>query len=89
MKRPKTTWRYTAEPVMLGVIDARALIFASIWFLHMRLYTFIISLVGIAVFSVLAWLKISPAVALRMLRVSIVGPLRPHIPSTRRRDYIR
>jgi len=86
---PKTTWRYTAEPIMLLFVDGRALIFGSIWFLYPAWWTFAISSTGVLVFSILGWFRITPAIALRIMRVWWFGPIRPHIPAYRQRDAIR
>ncbi|MFT9298383.1 MAG: IcmT/TraK family protein, partial [Gluconobacter sp.] len=47
-------WRFTADPVRLLIIDARALAPFALWIAHMREWTFILAIIGVLFFSVLA-----------------------------------
>lgn len=82
-------WRYTAEPLTFFIVDARALIFLLIPIITWDKWLTIISGVLVLVFSGLAFFNITPVVFGRILRVWIVGPVRTHIPSYRRRHYVR
>ncbi|GAD11720.1 hypothetical protein GFGA_2d0076 (plasmid) [Gluconobacter frateurii NBRC 103465] len=80
-------WRFTADPVRLLIIDARALAPFALWIAHMREWTFILAIIGVLFFSILAWLGLTLPVAVRMLRVILYGPVRPRLPSWKKRDY--
>ena len=80
-------WRFTADPVRLLIIDARALAPLALWIAHMREWTFILAIIGVLFFSALAWLGLTLPVAVRMFRVILCGPVRPRLPSWKKRDY--
>ncbi|MFT9298364.1 MAG: IcmT/TraK family protein [Gluconobacter sp.] len=46
-----------------------------------------LAIIGVLFFSVLAWLGLTLPVAVRMLRVILCGPVRPRLPSWKKRDY--
>ena len=80
-------WRFTADPVRLVILDFRALAPMLVFFCHMNEDTFIIALIGVAFFGVLAWMGLTLPVALRMARASLGGPIRPRLPAWKKRDY--
>jgi len=80
-------WRYLASPVRLLFIDARALLPFVVFLAHMRLWTLICAIIGVVLFSILAWLGLTLPVAWRMLRVVLCGPVRPRLPAWKKRDY--
>ncbi|MCI1374152.1 MAG: IcmT/TraK family protein [Acetobacter sp.] len=80
-------WRFTADPVRLLIIDARALAPFALWIAHMREWTLILAVIGVLFFSLLAWLGLTLPVAVRMLRVILCGPVRPRLSSWKKRDY--
>ncbi len=80
-------WRFTADPVRLLIIDARALAPFALFFAHMREWTLILAVVGALFFGILAWLGLTLPVACRMMRVIVCGPVRPRLPSWKKRDY--
>jgi len=66
-------WHNTARNPKLGPLDARALFPISIWALHMREWTFFVSLVGVAAFAFLMWRGYTPMVAVRIARRRLSG----------------
>lgn len=80
-------WRFSADPVRLLIIDARAVAPMTLFLVHMRLWTLVVALVGIALFAFLAWFGLTVPVAWRMLRVILCGPVRPRLPAWKRRGY--
>lgn len=80
-------WRFSADPVRLLIIDARAMAPMLLFLVHMRLWTLITALVGVAFFGLLAWLGLTLPVAWRMARVILCGPRRPRLPAWKKRDY--
>ncbi|MBB2156609.1 type IV secretion protein IcmT [Gluconacetobacter diazotrophicus] len=80
-------WRYSAAPVKILILDARALLPFILFLAHMRLWTLGCALVGVVVFGGLAWLGLTLPVAWRMMRVILCGPIRPYLPAWKLRDY--
>ncbi|MCE2576649.1 IcmT/TraK family protein [Komagataeibacter sp. FNDCR2] len=80
-------WRFTADPVRLLIIDCRALAPMALWLVHMREWTFITAIIGVAFFGILAWMGLTLPVAWRMFRVFVSGSRRPLLPAWKRRDY--
>lgn len=80
-------WRFTAAPVKILVIDARALLPIAVFLVHMRLWTLIVAGIGVAAFSLLAFFGFTLPVAWRVLRVLICGPIRRRLPASKMRDY--
>lgn len=80
-------WRFTAEPVRILVIDARALAPLGLWAVHMRWWTFYVAIGASVAFGVLAFFGLTIPVAFRMLRVLVCGPVRPRLPAHKRRHY--
>ena len=78
-------WRYTAKPVMLVILDARAclpLLLFAVWWAWWTLYL----AVGATIFfSMISWFGLTvPAVA-RLARRWLVGTVRPAVPAWQRR----
>jgi intracellular multiplication protein IcmT len=78
-------WRYTALPVKVAVLDARACIPVLIFVLHWSWTTAYIAIFGIVFFTVISWFGLTvPAVA-RVIRRALVGSVRPAVPAWKRR----
>ncbi|WP_158746700.1 IcmT/TraK family protein [Acidisphaera sp. L21] len=78
-------WRYTALPVKVAVLDARACIPVLIFVLYWSWTTAYIAIAGILFFTVISWFGLTvPAVA-RLLRRLLVGSIRPAVPAWNRR----
>ncbi|WP_220791739.1 MULTISPECIES: IcmT/TraK family protein [Gluconacetobacter] len=80
-------WRFSADPVRLFIVDARAMAPMLLFLVHMRLWTLITAVAGVVFFAVLAWLGLTLPVAWRMFRVIVCGPRRPRLPSRKKRAY--
>lgn len=78
-------WRYTALPVKVAILDARACIPVLIFVLYWSWTTAYIALTGIAFFTVISWFGLTvPAVA-RLMRRILVGSVRVAVPAWQRR----
>lgn len=66
-------WGLTAKSPKVGPANAAVLGFLAIWMLHMSWITFKIAVVGILVFVVLAWFRISLQDAWGWIRYKISG----------------
>ncbi|MEA2791744.1 MAG: intracellular multiplication protein IcmT [Acetobacteraceae bacterium] len=78
-------WRYTALPVKVAILDARACIPVLIFVLHWSWTTAYIAIFGIVFFTVISWFGLTvPAVA-RVIRRALVGSVRPAVPAWKRR----
>lgn len=66
-------WAHTAKSARVGPADASVLGFALVWLLHMSWITLKISLVGIALFVVLAYFRVDMKNAWGWLRYKISG----------------
>ncbi len=78
-------WRYTALPVKVAILDARACIPMLIFVLYWSWTTAYIAIVGVIFFSVISWFGLTvPAVA-RVMRRVLVGNVRPAVPAWKRR----
>nr|WP_134493397.1 IcmT/TraK family protein [Methylocella tundrae] len=78
-------WRDTGRPVKVLVLDARACLPLLVFVVYWCWTTFYIAMSGIIFFSVISWAGLTMPTALRMLRRLFVGPLRPAVPSWKRR----
>ena len=78
-------WRYTAIPVRVLGLDARAcfpvLAFVTYW----SWTTLYIAVGGTVVFGVISWFGLTVPAALRLGRRVLVGAVRPAVPAWRRR----
>jgi intracellular multiplication protein IcmT len=70
-------WRNTGLPVTFCGVDAKTLLPIIIWLLHMRMWTFYLACAGIVFFAFLSWRGITMTLALRLVRVHLIGNLRP------------
>jgi len=78
-------WRYTAKPVMLIILDARACIPLLLFTVHWAWWTFYTALFCTVFFGVLSWIGLTVPAFGRMLRRLIVGPVRAAVPAWQRR----
>lgn len=81
-------WRYTAQPPMvLGVLDARAMLPFVLLLFHMRLWTFYVAMVSTGLFAVLQVWRITPIEAIKAvwLWVTTLGFRNNHIGHRTRR----
>jgi intracellular multiplication protein IcmT len=78
-------WRYTALPVKVAILDARACIPVLIFVLYWSWTTAYIAIAGIVFFTVISWFGLTvPAVA-RLMRRVLVGSVRAAVPAWQRR----
>jgi len=70
-------WRETARTPRLLFLDARSLIPLFIFLFHVRIWTFGVALIGIALFALLERLGYTLEVLFRLLRVKMVAGYRP------------
>jgi intracellular multiplication protein IcmT len=78
-------WRYTALPVKVAILDARACIPVLIFVLYWSWTTAYIAIASMLFFTVISWFGLPvPAVVCLMRRV-LVGSVRPAVPVWRRR----
>lgn len=82
-------WASTARSPRLGPVDARALYPIAVWALHMREWTLFVALGGVVLFSLLSWRGYTPAVARRIVRRRLAGPVRHAVNQTRMRRWAR
>lgn len=73
------SWRDTGRSMKFGPVDARALGLALIWMYHMRLWTFLIGVVGVGLLSFVEYRGYSIPNALRRISVLIMGNHRPAV----------
>ncbi len=71
-----TSWRDVARTPRFYFMDAWSALPILIFLMHMRLWTFLLSLVWIAFFIVLEKFKFTVPVFFRWLRATLAGPLR-------------
>ena len=78
-------WRYTAKPVMLVILDARACLPLLLFVVWWAWWTFYVAVTFSICFSLISWAGLTvPAVA-RLMRRMLVGPVRPAVPAWQRR----
>jgi intracellular multiplication protein IcmT len=78
-------WRYTALPVKVAVLDARACIPVLIFVLHWSWTTAYIAIVGVIFFTVISWFGLTVPAVTRLVRRTLVGSVRPAVPAWKRR----
>jgi intracellular multiplication protein IcmT len=78
-------WRYTALPVKVAVLDARACIPVLIFVLYWSWTTAYIAIAGILFFTVISWFGLTVPAVVRLLRRVLVGSIRPAVPAWNRR----
>ncbi len=78
-------WRYTARPVQLAILDARACLPLLAVVVYWSWTTLYIAVFGTVFFGAISWFGLTvPAIA-RVLRRRLVGRVRPAGPAWRRR----
>ena len=78
-------WRYTAKPVMLVILDARAclpLLLVAVWWAW---WTFYLAVGATVFFSMISWFGLTVPAFARLVRRWLVGAVRPAVPSWQRR----
>jgi intracellular multiplication protein IcmT len=78
-------WRYTALPVKVAVLDARACIPVLIFVLYWSWTTAYIAIVGMMFFAVISWFGLTVPAVCRVIRRALVGSVRPAVPAWKRR----
>ncbi|VTZ24727.1 Intracellular multiplication protein IcmT [Methylocella tundrae] len=67
------------------ILDARACLPLLVFVVYWSWTTFYIAATGIVFFSVISWAGLTVPATLRTLRRLFIGPLRPAVPSWKRR----
>ena len=78
-------WRYTALPVRLLMLDARACVPLLIGITYWSWTTLDIAVLGTAFFGALSYLGLTVPALLRLVRRRLVGAVRPAVPAWQRR----
>ncbi len=78
-------WRYTALPVKVAVLDARACIPVLVFVLYWSWTTAYIAIAGIVFFTVISWFGLTVPAVFRVIRRLLVGEIRPALPAWKRR----
>ena len=78
-------WRYTALPVRLFMLDARACVPLLIGITKWSWTTFYIAVLGTAFFGFLSWAGLTVPALFRLVRRYLVGRRRPAVPAWQRR----
>ncbi len=78
-------WRYTALPVKIAVLDARACFPVLAFVLYWSWTTAYIALAGIFFFTVISWFGLTVPAFVRMIRRALIGSVRPGVPVWKRR----
>jgi intracellular multiplication protein IcmT len=78
-------WRYTALPVKVAILDARACIPVLVFVLYWSWTTAYIAITGIIFFTVISWFGLTVPAVIRVIRRLLVGEVRPAVPAWKRR----
>ncbi|WP_158803507.1 IcmT/TraK family protein [Acidisoma sp. L85] len=78
-------WRYTALPVKVAILDARACIPVLIFVLYWSWTTAYVAFFGILFFTVISWFGLTVPAVVRLMRRVLVGPVRPAVPAWQKR----
>ncbi|NPD66337.1 hypothetical protein HN018_23385 (plasmid) [Lichenicola cladoniae] len=78
-------WRYTALPVKVAVLDARACIPVLVFVLYWSWTTAYIAIAGVVFFTVISWFGLTVPAVVRVIRRGLVGSIRPAVPAWKRR----
>lgn len=70
-------WRNTARPVRFFHVDYRAGVFLFVFMMHIRLWTFLLLLAVMTILWLLEKRGLTMPLALRRLRLWVIGPFRP------------
>ena len=73
---PNASWRDSARAIKFFIWDGKAVFPMALFFIHIRLWTFIVALVAVIFFSILNRYGFSPVVFGRWLRGFIAGPVK-------------
>lgn len=68
-------WRWASAVPRLGPVDARAGVALLIFFFHMRLWTLLAAIAGIAFFGILERFGLTLPVFVRLVKREIAGPV--------------
>jgi intracellular multiplication protein IcmT len=77
--------RYTALPVKVAILDARACIPVLVFVLYWSWTTAYIAIAGIIFFTVISWFGLTVPAVIRVIRRAIIGSVRPAVPAWLRR----
>ncbi len=78
-------WRYTALPVKVAILDARACFPLLVFVLYWSWMTAYIAIVGVVFFTVISWFGLTVPAVVRVGRRLLVGAVRPALPAWKRR----
>ncbi len=78
-------WRYTANPVQLAMLDARACLPLLAVVVYWSWTTLAIAVVGTLFFGAISYFGLTVPAFGRALRRRLVGSVRPAVPAWRRR----
>jgi intracellular multiplication protein IcmT len=78
-------WRYTALPVKVAILDARACFPVLLFVLYWSWITAYIAIAGILFFTVISWFGLPVPAVVRLMRRILVGSVRPAVPAWQRR----
>ena len=78
-------WRATALPVRIAILDARACLPALLAVMYWSLTTLYIAILGILFFGIISFFGLTLPAMLRLARRWLVGPIRPAVPTCRKR----
>ncbi len=78
-------WRYTARPVQLAILDARACLPLLAVVVYWSWTTLAIAVAGTAFFGTISYFGLTVPAIGRVLRRRLVGSVRPAVPTWRRR----
>lgn len=78
-------WRYTALPVRIGPLDARALLPLLAFVVYWSWTTAYVAITGVVFFTVISWFGLTLPAVLRVIRRALVGRVRPAVPFWQRR----
>ncbi|WP_145144331.1 IcmT/TraK family protein [Roseomonas gilardii] len=78
-------WRYTALPVRIGILDARACLPIVVYVVYWSWNTFYVALTGTLFFIVISWFGLTLPAVFRVVRRWLVGRVRPAVPAWQRR----
>ena len=81
-------WRYTMKSPRLAVFDARLIFFVALLFLHLRLWTALLLVIGILMFWAMELYGYRFSSSIRGLRARFAGPVRPARPMSSYRHAI-
>lgn len=73
------SWRDTGRSMRFGPVDARILGLVMIWLYHVKLWTFAIGVIGVAILAIVEWKGYTIPNALRRISVFMMGTHRPAV----------